>query len=128
MKQLQCPDCDASVETMYEGNAVEEIMQAMMPHYKEAHADVMQNATPEKHQAWMTDFKKSFEEATELPEKTIGCYFDGCDVTFSGGGRNTLLKEIYAHYMEVHPDVIPKATDEEKKVWMEQFEKDWTAA
>ena len=102
-------------------------MGAMMPHYKEAHAEVMQNATPEKHQTWMADFKQSFAEADELPEKTIGCYVDGCAVTFSGGGRNTLLKEVYAHYMEVHPEVIPNATDEEKKAWMEQFEKDWAA-
>lgn len=113
---------------MYEGNSVEEIMTAMMPHYKEAHADVMQSATPEKHQAWMADFTKAFEEAADLPEKTITCYVDGCDAAFASGGRNTLLGQVYAHYMEVHPDVIPNASDEEKKAWMMQFEKDWAAA
>lgn len=113
---------------MYEGNTVEEIMKNMMPHYKEAHADVMQNATPEKHQAWMADFSKAFEAADVLPEKTITCYQEGCDTSFTGGGRNTLLGEIYTHYMEVHPDVIPKATDAEKQAWMDQFDEDWNTA
>ncbi len=113
---------------MYEGNVVADVMQAMMPHYKEVHADVMQSATPEKHQAWMEDFNKAFNDAPELPEKTITCYVDGCEVSFTSGGRNTLLGEVYAHYMEVHPDVIPNASDEEKKAWMENFEKDWSAA
>lgn len=126
MKQLPCPDCDATVDTRYAGNTVEEIMQAMMPHYKEAHADVMQSATPEKHQAWMTKFNADFNAAPELPEKAIKCY--DCEMEFKAYTREEILGQLYDHYMKDHNAVITGASEDEKKAWMEQFEKDWATA
>ena len=127
MKQVKCPDCDVSVDTMYAGETIEEVMGKMMPHYKEVHADVMQSATPEKHQAWMADFNKSFDEAPELPVKTIGCYEEGCEEKMEHADRDEVLNQMLSHYNSVHPEVIPNASDEDKKAWMVQFEKDWTA-
>lgn len=126
MKELKCPDCDASVETTYVGASVGEIMKKMHPHYMEAHKDVMASATPETQQAWMASFQADFDVAPELPEKTIECY--ECGKQFKAYTRDEILSELYDHYMKDHPDVIPNASDEDKKAWMERFEKDWAAA
>ncbi len=110
MKQLKCPDCDAGVETMYAGGTAEDVMKVMMPHYMEAHKDVMESATPEKHQAWMASFTTDFDAAPELPVKEIGCYQEDCEVKFSNADHDALLNEMYEHYMKEHPTVIPSAT------------------
>ena len=36
-----------------------------------------------------------------------------------------MLNVLYTHYMETHADVIPQVSEDEKKAWMVQFEKDW---
>lgn len=60
--------------------------------------------------------------------KTISCYEKECGQQFQSDNRDALLKEIYDHYMEVHPTVIPNASEEDKKAWMTQFDKDWASA
>tara|TARA_B100000745_G_scaffold298199_1_gene246415 strand:- start:1078 stop:1209 length:132 start_codon:yes stop_codon:yes gene_type:complete len=39
-----------------------------------------------------------------------------------------ILSILYEHYMKNHHSVISNASDEEKKQWMQQFEKDWQTA
>ncbi len=61
MKTLKCDLCDHITQ----GETFEEWMQALMPHYKEAHADVMQdpNKTKADGEKWMAENKKRFEAA-----------------------------------------------------------------
>jgi len=58
--------------------------------------------------------------------KQIKCY--ECEETFKAETREDMLNALYAHYMEKHPEVIPNATDADKKAWMEKFETDWVTA
>jgi predicted small metal-binding protein len=58
--------------------------------------------------------------------KTMKC--QECGGEFQAVKREEILKTLYNHYMEAHPEVIPNATDAEKKTWMDRFEKEWTAA
>lgn len=61
MKTLKCDLCDheESAETF------EQWMQALMPHYMDAHASVMNDPskTKENQQSWMIENKKRFEAA-----------------------------------------------------------------
>jgi hypothetical protein len=64
MKTLTCDLCDATAE----GETFEDWMNALKPHYAEAHADVMKskaNLTEEEQQAemqkWMDKNKKRFD-------------------------------------------------------------------
>ncbi len=66
MKTLKCDLCDATAE----GETFEDWMKALMPHYMQAHADVMKgkaNLTNEEKKAeqmkWMADNKARFETA-----------------------------------------------------------------
>jgi hypothetical protein len=63
MKTLTCDLCDykASAETF------EAWMQALMPHYKEAHADVMSDASKSKEDGkqWMVENRAHFDAAEE---------------------------------------------------------------
>ena len=65
MKTLKCDICDATAQ----GETFEDWMQALMPHYKEAHADVMQqhSGNPEemktKMETWMKENKERFDTA-----------------------------------------------------------------
>ncbi len=58
--------------------------------------------------------------------KTITCY--DCESSFQAETREEILDILYEHYMKNHHSVITGASDEAKKQWMEQFEKDWSAA
>ena len=58
--------------------------------------------------------------------KTLKCY--DCEQQFKAATREELLGQLYDHYMKDHRDIITGADKAEKKRWMEQFEKDWTAA
>jgi len=58
--------------------------------------------------------------------KTIKC--QECGGEFRAVEREEILKTLYEHYMDAHPDIIPNASDEEKKKWMERFEKEWSEA
>lgn len=63
MKTLSCDLCDATASA----NTFEEWMQALMPHYKEAHADVMNDPskTKEDGERWMKENRVRFDEAPQ---------------------------------------------------------------
>ncbi len=59
MKTLKCDLCEVTAE----GETFEAWMKALMPHYMEAHADVMKNAKEGDEQKWMTENKVRFDAA-----------------------------------------------------------------
>lgn len=66
MKTLKCDLCEITAQ----GETFEQWMQALMPHYMQAHADVMKgkaSLTPEEQKAeqqkWMNENKARFEQA-----------------------------------------------------------------
>ena len=61
MKTLKCDLC----ETTAVGETFEEWMQNLMPHYMQAHAEVMNdtNKTKKDQQEWMAENKARFDEA-----------------------------------------------------------------
>lgn len=61
MKTLKCDLCDVTAE----GQTFEEWMQALMPHYGVAHAEVMSDSskTQEDMEKWMAENKARFEAA-----------------------------------------------------------------
>lgn len=61
MKEMSCLDCSE----MFEANSPDEMMKAMMPHYKEAHAEMMAGQSKESHEDWMKRFHKEWQAAPE---------------------------------------------------------------
>jgi hypothetical protein len=61
MTILKCDLCEATAE----GDTFEEWMMALQPHYREAHADVMSDASngQEEMQRWMAENKARFDAA-----------------------------------------------------------------
>ena len=61
MKTLSCDLCDFAVS----GETFEDWMNALRPHYMEAHADVVNNAnhTAEDREKWMSDNQARFDAA-----------------------------------------------------------------
>ncbi len=61
MKTLSCDLCDVTAD----GETFEEWMTALRPHYMEAHADVMNDAshTKEDMEKWMAESRERFEAA-----------------------------------------------------------------
>lgn len=61
MKTLKCDLCEVTAK----GETFEAWMEALKPHYFEAHADVMKDSskTKEDMQEWMTENKTRFETA-----------------------------------------------------------------
>lgn len=61
MKTLTCDLCNATAQ----GETFEAWMKALMPHYMEAHSDVMKNPDngKEEQMKWMTDNKARFDTA-----------------------------------------------------------------
>ena len=61
MKTLQCDLCEVTAV----GETFEAWMEALMPHYKDAHADVMNDSskTKEDMEKWMVENKARFEAA-----------------------------------------------------------------
>lgn len=59
MKTLKCDLCEVTAE----GETFEAWMEALLPHYKDAHADVMNDPskTKEDHDKWMAEAKIRFE-------------------------------------------------------------------
>lgn len=59
MKTLTCDLCEVAVQ----GETFEEWMNALKPHYFEAHADVMKDSTKTKEdmEKWMVENKARFE-------------------------------------------------------------------
>lgn len=61
MKTLKCDLCEAAAE----GETFEAWMKALMPHYMQAHAEVMSDPskTEEDRQSWMAENRARFEVA-----------------------------------------------------------------
>ena len=61
MKTLKCDLCEETAQ----GETFEGWMQALMPHYMEAHVDVMKNSnhTEEDKKKWMAENKERFDAA-----------------------------------------------------------------
>ncbi len=59
MKTLKCDLCEVTAE----GETFEAWMKALMPHYMQAHPDVMKNAKEGDEQKWMTENKVRFDAA-----------------------------------------------------------------
>jgi hypothetical protein len=61
MKTLQCDLCEVTAE----GETFEDWMQALQPHYKEAHPEVMNDTskTAEDHEKWVVENKARFDAA-----------------------------------------------------------------
>ena len=61
MKTLKCDLCDAVAE----GETFEDWMKALMPHYMDAHADVMKDSSKgeEERMQWMADNRARFDAA-----------------------------------------------------------------
>ena len=61
MKTLKCDLCEVKVQ----GETFDEWMKALMPHYMESHADVMNNPKngKEEQQKWMVENKARFKAA-----------------------------------------------------------------
>jgi hypothetical protein len=61
MKTLKCDLCEVAVE----GETFEEWMDALRPHYKAAHADVMNDSTKTKEdmEKWMVENLARFDAA-----------------------------------------------------------------
>lgn len=58
--------------------------------------------------------------------KVFACY--DCDEQFKAETKDEILGLLYDHYIKHHYETITGGTDEEKKAWMVQFEKDWLEA
>lgn len=58
--------------------------------------------------------------------KTIQC--PDCGAEFSAVSREEILGVLYDHYMKDHHEIITGVNEQEKKAWMERFEKDWSGA
>ena len=56
---MNCDLCDATAE----GETFEAWMQALTPHYMQAHADVMKTNGKEEQAKWMVENKERFEAA-----------------------------------------------------------------
>ena len=61
MKSLKCDLCGVTAE----GEIFEDWMKALMPHYMEAHAEVMNNPNPDPgaREKWMVENRARFEAA-----------------------------------------------------------------
>jgi hypothetical protein len=61
MKTLKCDLCEHEAQ----GETFEEWMKALLPHYMEAHAEVMNDSskTESDREKWMTDNKVRFDAA-----------------------------------------------------------------
>lgn len=62
MKEMKCLDCDEK----FKANSPDEMMQTMMPHYKEAHAEMMAKGTEESKAVWMKKFHEDWEASEEV--------------------------------------------------------------
>jgi len=63
MKTMSCIDCGKG---NFEAGTPEEMMQVMMPHYREAHAEMMAGQSKESHEEWMKRFHEAWESIEEL--------------------------------------------------------------
>lgn len=58
--------------------------------------------------------------------KEFNCY--DCEQSFRAESRDEILVILHDHYMKDHNEVITGNSEEEKKTWMDRFNKDWKSA
>jgi len=51
-----------------------------------------------------------------------------CDETFKAESSEEMMKAMMPHYMSDHKELMAKGTEEDKKVWMGKFNKNWEEA
>ena len=61
MKEMKCLDC---AET-FKAETSAEMMQTMMPHYIDAHKEMMEEQSDETKEEWMKRFNEEWEKAEE---------------------------------------------------------------
>ncbi|MEK9651492.1 MAG: hypothetical protein VW102_04770 [Poseidonia sp.] len=61
MVKMACIDCGAVV---FEASSLREMLTLMMPHYFEAHQDIMSSRNEER-EAWMNRFTEAYNLAAE---------------------------------------------------------------
>lgn len=59
---MKCLDC----EKKFKAKSSEEMMQTMMPHYPEDHAEIMAQGSEESQKVWFARFNKEWEGASEV--------------------------------------------------------------
>ena len=59
MKTITCLDC----EEQFSGETPTDVQMAMLPHYKEKHAEIIGSADEEGKKKWMEEFGKRWEGA-----------------------------------------------------------------
>ena len=62
MKTITCIDC----AEQFSGETVENIMEAMMPHYMNDHKDIMDAGTEEQRDGWFAELNRRFDAAEEM--------------------------------------------------------------
>lgn len=63
MKTIICLHC----EEQFSGETPHDVQMAMLPHYKETHAEIMASNTEESKKEWFKEFDRRWDEAKELP-------------------------------------------------------------
>ena len=59
MKTITCLHC----EEQFSGETPKDVQMAMLPHYKEVHADVMASNNEESKKEWFVEFDRRWEAA-----------------------------------------------------------------
>jgi len=59
MKTIQCLDC----QEYFKGETKVEVQMAMLPHYKDAHIEIISNVNEEGKKKWMEEFGKRWKVA-----------------------------------------------------------------
>ena len=64
MKSITCPEtaCDHAVDA----ESMQDAMMKLMPHYKESHAEMMEQGTEEDKKVWMENFQTQWDETPEM--------------------------------------------------------------
>jgi hypothetical protein len=60
MVKLRCIDCE---QVEFEAESVQEMLTQMMPHYFEAHQDIMSGQSSESQEQWMERLTTAFNQA-----------------------------------------------------------------
>jgi len=64
MRKIKCLDCDHQFEI--EADTQEGAMKEMMPHYMEAHKEMMAGQNEESKKEWMTRFHEAWVHADDI--------------------------------------------------------------
>jgi uncharacterized C2H2 Zn-finger protein len=51
-----------------------------------------------------------------------------CDKIFKANSPDEMMKAMHPHYMEDHAEIVKNGDEEQRKAWMEKFNKDFEDA